>query len=402
MLIQLAWRNLWRNARRTAITMSALTLGVTAIVAMDSYREATFAQMLRSVTNGLVGHLQVHGRGYQESPELSTVVQNPAQVEAAVAKALPGARPERRVIGAGLAGSGESSSAVLVLGIQPEVSGEIRRIVNGQELTPQARKGAVIGRGLADELGLKVGQELVLVGSAVDGSVANDKFTVVGLAATDSSEMDAHGVFLQLSDAQEFFGMGEAVHQVVVRLPGDDEDLSRPLSVLKGALDLASLEAMTWAQILPELRGMVDSKRQGQKAMDFIVFLIVALGVLNTTSMSVFERTREFGVLASLGTRPRRLLGLVLTEAVLQGALSLAIGVGLAALILSAIGTIDLTKLSSQDMMGVRMPDAVTLRLHLSSVISAGVTALSTVVVGSLIPAVRAARLKPVEASRFV
>jgi putative ABC transport system permease protein len=172
--------------------------------------------------------------------------------------------------------------------------------------------------------------------------------------------------------------------------------------VLKGALDLASLEAMTWAQILPELRGMVDSKRQGQKAMDFIVFLIVALGVLNTTSMSVFERTREFGVLASLGTRPRRLLGLVLTEAVLQGALSLAIGVGLAALILSAIGTIDLTKLSSQDMMGVRMPDAVTLRLHLSSVISAGVTALSTVVVGSLIPAVRAARLKPVEASRFV
>src|SRR5689334_19897205 len=118
-LLQLSWRNLWRNARRTAITMSALTLGVAVIVGLDSYREATFGQMLRSVTQGLVGHLQVHGRGYQEAPELSTVVPNPAQVEAAIQKALPGAQPERRVIGAGLAGTGETSSAVLVLGIQP-------------------------------------------------------------------------------------------------------------------------------------------------------------------------------------------------------------------------------------------------------------------------------------------
>lgn len=402
-LLRISWRNLWRNARRTAITMSALTLGVAAIVGLDSYREATFAQMLRSVTQGLVGHLQVHGRGYQEAPELGTVVQDPAQVEAAIARALPGARPERRVIGAGLAGAGDASSAVLVLGIQPEKSGEIRRIVNGQELTPRTRKGAVIGRGLADELGVKVGQELVLVGSAVDGSVANDKFTVVGLAATDSSEMDAHGVFLPLADAQEFFGLGDAVHQVVVRLPGEEqEDLNRPLSVLKGALDLASLEAMTWSQILPELKGMVEGKRQGQSAVDFIVFLIVALGVLNTTSMAVFERTRELGVMASLGTRPRRILEMIVTEAVLQGVLSFAIGVGVAWLILHSVGTVDLTKVSSADMMGVRMPDAVQLHLQARSVVGAGVVALFTVLIGSLVPAIRASRLKPVEAARFV
>ena len=402
-LLRISWRNLWRNTRRTAITMSALSLGVAVLVGLDSYREATFAQMLRSVTFGLVGHIQVHGRGYQESPEMGTVVHNPAQVEAAIAHALPGAQPERRVIGAGLAGAGESSSAVVVMGVQPERSSEMRRIVNGQELTPQVRKGVVIGRGLADDLGVKVGQELVLVGAAVDGSVANDRYTVVGLAATDSSDLDNHGVFLQLADAQEFFGLGEAVHQVVVRLPGEErEDLTAPLSLLRGALDLASLEAMTWSQILPELKGMIESKRQGQRVVDFVVFLIVALGVLNTASMAVFERTRELGVMASLGTRPRRLWGMIVTEAVLQGLLSLALGVGLAALVLSAIGTVDLTKISNQDMMGVRMPDAVLLRLQAKSVMEAAFTALFTVVVGSLVPAVRASRLKPVEAARFV
>ncbi|HEY8209984.1 MAG TPA: FtsX-like permease family protein [Myxococcaceae bacterium] len=402
-LIRISWRNLWRNARRTAITMSALTLGVAVIVGLDSYREATFAQMIRSVTQGLVGHLQVHGRGYQESPELGTVVQNPAQVEAEISRALPGATPERRVIGAGLAGTGDASTAVLVLGIQPGRSQEIRRIVNGQELSEQSPKRVVIGRGLADELGLKVGDELVLVGQAVDGSVANDKFTIAGMAATDSSEMDAHGVFLKLADAQEFFGLGDAVHQVVVRLPGEEqEDLTRPLSVLKGALDLASLEAMTWSQILPELKGMVEGKRQGQQAVNFIVFLIVALGVLNTTSMAVFERTRELGVMASLGTRPRRLWAMVVTEAVLQGLLSFALGVGAAWLVLHAVGTVDLTKLSNADMMGVRMPDAVQLHLQTKSVAGAFTVALFTVVAGSLFPAIRASRLKPVEAARFV
>jgi ABC-type lipoprotein release transport system permease subunit len=307
------------------------------------------------------------------------------------------------VIGAGLAGSGETSSAVLVLGIQPGRSQEIRRIVNGRELSADSRKNVVIGRGLADELGLKVGDEMVLVGQAVDGSVANDRYTVAGLATTDSSEMDAHGVFLSLPDAQEFFGLGDAVHQVVVRLPGDEqEDLNRPLSMLKGALDLASLEAMSWSQILPELKGMVESKRQGQQAVNFIVFLIVALGVLNTTSMAVFERTRELGVMASLGTRPRRLLAMIVTEATLQGLLSFALGVGAAWLVLHAVGTVDLTKLSNADMMGVRMPDAVQLHLQARSVAGAFTVALFTVVLGSLIPALRASRLKPVEAARFV
>jgi ABC-type antimicrobial peptide transport system permease subunit len=225
----------------------------------------------------------------------------------------------------------------------------------------------------------------------------------VGLAATDSSEMDAHGVFLQLADAQDFFGLGDAVHQVVVRLPGEEqEDLTRPLSVLKGALDLASLEAMTWSQILPELKGMVEGKRQGQQAVNFIVFLIVALGVLNTTSMAVFERTRELGVMASLGTRPRRLWAMIVTESVLQGLLSFALGVGAAWLVLHAVGTVDLTKVSNTDMMGVRMPDAVQLHLQTRSVAGAFTVALFTVVAGSLIPAIRASRLKPVEAARFV
>jgi ABC-type lipoprotein release transport system permease subunit len=260
----------------------------------------------------------------------------------------------------------------------------------------------VLGTGRAEDQGAKIGSELVLVGQAADGSVANDRYVVTGIATTQSSEMDLRAVFLHIADAQDFFGLGDSVHQIVVRLPTDEEDLSKPVSVLRGALDLSSLEAMSWSEITPELKGTLEEKRKGQGALNFVIFLIVALGVLNATSMSTFERTREFGVLASLGTRPRRILGLVLTEALLQGALSLAIGLTLVAALLYGLGGISMAAFSGQDVLGVRMPTYIELELQWGAVRGAAATVLVTVVLGSLLPAIRAARLRPAEAARRV
>jgi ABC-type lipoprotein release transport system permease subunit len=402
MLLALAWRNLWRNPRRTIITVSALTAGVIAIVFMFSYRESAFTMMLRGITTGLIGQMQVHGRGYQESPELGTVVRNPKAVEAVIAGALPGAQSERRVVGAGLAGVGESAAPAMVLGMEPAHGSSLFTIVEGADVGATAAKKVVLGNGLAEDLGAKVGSELILVGQAADGSVANDRYVVTGIATTQSSEMDLRAVFLHIADAQDFFGLGDSVHQIVVRLPTDEEDLSKPVSVLRGALDLSSLEALSWSEITPELKGTLEEKRKGQSVLNYVIFLIVALGVLNATSMSTFERTREFGVLASLGTRPRRILGLVLTEALLQGALSLAIGLTLVAALLYGLGGISMAAFSGQDVLGVRMPTYIELELQWGAVRGAAATVLVTVVLGSLLPAIRAARLRPAEAARRV
>jgi putative ABC transport system permease protein len=396
MLISMAWRNVWRNARRSLITMSALALGVGGIVGLYSYRESTYRYLVADVTRGLVGHLQVHGRGYQDAPSLTTVVREPMQVEAKVLSALPGAKAERRVIGAGLAGAGEKSSPVSVLGV--EAGSGLYTLTSGVE--PRDGHEILVGKDLATELELKPGSELVLVSQATDGSVANDRYTVTGTFTSSSSEMDASSVVLPIASAQEFFGLGDGVHQIVVRLPVDREDVSPEVGLARSALDLSTLEALSWSEMLPEMKASMDAKRSSQSATDFIIFLIVGLGVFNAMTMSVFERTREFGVLMSVGTRPGRVLGLVLTESIWQALIGFVVGVAIAAAVLYGIGDVDLTKMIKGDMMGVRMPSKITLGIEWGSLKSAGFVAALTAILGGIFPALRAARLNPVEALR--
>lgn len=352
---------------------------------------------MRDVTTGLMGHMQVHGRGYQDAPSLTTVVPHAQQVEAAVLGALPGAKAERRVIGAGLAGSGERSSPVSVLGVEAGKSG-LYSLTSGKDVSDV--HDVLVGRDLAVELELKPGSELVLVSQATDGSVANDRYTVTGTFTSSSAEMDASAVVLTLEGAQAFFGLDDGVHQIVVRLPVDREDVSPEVNAARGALDLQTLEALSWSEMVPDMKASMDSKRKSQSVMDFVIFLIVGLGVFNAMTMSVFERTREFGVLASLGTPPRRLLGMVMFEALWQGVIAFVVGVAIAAAILYGIGTVDLSTIAQGDVFGVRMPSKMVLALDWRSLQGAAVVAFCTSLLGALIPALRAARLNPVEALR--
>jgi|APLak6261675434_1056106.scaffolds.fasta_scaffold00737_5 ABC-type lipoprotein release transport system permease subunit len=397
MLLAMAWRNVWRNARRSLITMTSMSLGVAGIVGLYSYREAANEAMVRDITTGLLGHIQVHGLGYQEAPSISTVVKNPVQVEAALAGALPNAQTERRVLGAGLAGAGERSAPVMVLGVEPKTT-TLYRLAKGAELT--GGHEVLIGRELADELGLSPGGELVLVSQGADGSVANDRYTVAGTFVSSSAELDATAVVMPLNEAQSFFALGDGVHQLVVRLPTDAEDVSPQVTALRAALDLKTLEALSWSEMLPQVKSTMDTKRRNQGVMDFVIFLIVGLGVFNAMTMSVFERTHELGVLSALGTRPGRLLGLVLFEALWQATLAFAVGVAIAALGLYGTGTTDLSAMMKGDVMGVRMPSEVHLVLLPAALRSAAFTAFLTAALGAVIPALRAARLRPVEALR--
>jgi ABC-type lipoprotein release transport system permease subunit len=403
-LVLLAWRNLWRNARRTVITMAALALGCAGIIGLHSYRENVYGIVVHDITEGLIGHLQVHGQGYQEAPSISTVVKDPVQVEAALAGALPGAKAERRVMGAGLAGAKDQSAPVMIVGLLPTPGGErgLTTVVDGRDLSPTAAHEVLLGRDLARDLELKVGGELVLVSQAADGSVANDRYTVVGTFTSPSAELDQVAVVLHLKDAQDFFGMGDGVTMVVVRLPegADREDVGGQVQALRGALDLKTLEALGWGEILPEFKNTMQSKRQGQRIIDLIVFFIVGLGVFNAMTMSTFERTREFGVMGALGTRPRRVLALIVTEALLQGVIAFTVGAALGAGVLYAIGTVDLSSVMQGDMMGARMPSSVDLSVKLGAVKNAALVAFSTVLLGGIVPALRAAGLRPVDAMR--
>lgn len=377
--------------------MTAMSVGVAGIVGLYSYREAANEMIVRDITTGLLGHLQVHGRGYQEAPSLSTVVKNPLQVEAALHGALPGAKTERRVIGAGLAGAGDRSAPVMMLGVEAQHT-SLYHLAAGKDLT--GAREVLIGRELATDLEIGPGSELVLVSQAADGSVANDRYTVAGTFTSSSAEMDATAVVMPLAEAQSFFALGDGVHQLVVRLPTQEEDVSAEVGALRAALDLKTLEALSWSEMLPQMKASLDQKRKNARVMDLVIFLIVGLGVFNAATMAVFERTHELGVLASLGTRPGRLLGMVLFEALWQAGLAFAVGVAIACAFLYGIGTTDLSTIMKGDVLGVRMPTHLELTLFPGALKGAALTAFLTAIVGALLPAIRASRLKPGEALR--
>src|SRR5262249_30311101 len=155
-------------------------------------------EMITAVTRGLVGDAQIHARGYQDAPELDAVVPAPAIVDTMLAAFVPSARAEHRVIGAGLASSGEESTAALVMGIEPTSpdAQALVAITSGRKLGVLPSGGdvsreAVIGSGLANQLGVGVGGELVLVSQAADGSLANEHYTVVGIGDAGSAEANA-------------------------------------------------------------------------------------------------------------------------------------------------------------------------------------------------------------------
>jgi ABC-type lipoprotein release transport system permease subunit len=217
---------------------------------------------------------------------------------------------------------------------------------------------------------------------------------------SSSAEMDGNAVALTLKEAQSFFALGEGVHQLVVRLPEQKEDVTREADALRAALDLKTLEALSWSEMLPQMKASMETKRRNQGLVDFMIFIIVGLGVFNAMTMAVFERTRELGVLGALGTRPKRVLAMVLLEALWQGVLAFVIGVALAAALLYGIGTVNLGSMMGGDVMGVRMPTHLELKLLPGSLKGAAITAFFTALAGALLPAVRAMRLKPVEALR--
>lgn len=402
MLLRLAWRNIWRNRRRTIISLLALAMGVTAIIAIHSFRIIANDELIHAVTRGLVGDVQIHARGYQDEPELGATVPAPARVVGELAAAVPQARAEQRVIGAGLASGAEVATAAAVLGIEPGKP-DARALVSvtaGRFLGATPAHEAVIGTSLAGELGLAPGGELVLVGQGADGSLANERFAVVGIGDLGTDEANASTVLLHIADAQEFFALGAGVHQIIVRFPegGAADGIAR----MRRRLADGTLEVVAWQQILPDLESSMASKERNSRLLDLIVFLIVALGILNTMTMATFERTRELGVLGALGTRRRRILGMILLESLLLGAIGFAIGVVLASGILYGLGSATLGGLGGTDFMGVRMPETMTLTVRGAPVIKAAIVSALTMLAGGLIPAIRAARLHPVDAMRYV
>ena len=404
MLVRLAWRNVLRNRRRSVITILSVSLGLAALTFLWGTLDGENRAMVENTTRYLASDVQVHVRGYHDDPSLDLAISEAAPVAQAVARDPDVDASAVRLEGKVLASRGEKARGILMVGVSPpdeaRVTSLFDAIVAGAPLRSPDSTGGLIGVKLADALGLGVGDELVLIGQAYDGSLSSALVPVRGIFRTNIGEYDGYVAVMPLRAVREFLAAPSGATSIALRLKDRDRlDVVAPR--LQAGLG-ARYEVVGWPRLLPSVLTSIRFHEVVGYLIVVIFFTIVAAAVANPVLMGVLERTREFGVMLAVGMSPSRLLRLVLWEALLLGAFGVLVGnaIGLAVTLYFGRVGINLTAFEAalSSMSGASTTLRPVARLERSVAMSAIVFAIASVV--ALYPAVKAARLDPVNAIR--
>jgi ABC-type lipoprotein release transport system permease subunit len=408
----LAWRNLWRQPRRTWLTTGAMIFSNMILVFLLSMQLGMYQLMIDSGLRPFTGHIQVQQTGYLEDQKLRQTVPAVSELAASLRKSLDLETISPRAAAFALASSAERSYGVQVLGVDPEhealvstVPGLIRE---GRYLRDKDAAEVVIGEVLARNLKAGVGDELTLLGSGLDGSFAAGVATLVGIFRSGIEDMDRGAIEIPLGYFQDTFAMGDAGHSVVIlapnlfRVPALTESIATALAndAPRSGPRLAVLD---WDTLQPGLRQSI----QGDLASAFFSYIVlvalVSFSMLNTQLMSVLERTREFGVIMALGVGPGQLGKVVLIETLLMGVIGAVLGAALGLALLFYFGTVGLTFPGLEEIAGrYNLPGRIYPQFSWVGLLLGPAMVLLGSLLATLYPAFRMRKVEPVDAMRSV
>ncbi|MEZ4222477.1 MAG: FtsX-like permease family protein [Polyangiaceae bacterium] len=417
MILRLALRNSLRNRRRTLLTAVAIAAGFALLIVFMGMGDGAHEKMAEIGVSMGLGDVVVHAQGYADDPTLDRLIRDPRPVADSIAR-MPGVvHVAPRLRTDALITSGATSVGVALSGVDPAVEHLVSRIdtqasmIAGSTL-PQSHgprpksqlPPVVIGKQLAKTLGVELGDRVTLtLRPAGGGETRSGAYEVHGIFATGVAEIDAFWAEIPLDDAQRLAATGNGVSMLAVILDNISES-ALAAKHIESALSGKDVEVLPWAEAAPDLYAIIAVDEGGMYVMMIIVFIVVAAGILNALLMSVMERTREFGVLLSLGTTPSRVVAIVMSEAFVLGVVSLVIGLafGLIGNHHYATAGIDVAGWvgSGMETSGIVLPKRFYSHLYPDKVLWSSLIVLGLVMLGAIYPALRAARLEPVEALR--
>jgi putative ABC transport system permease protein len=403
----IAWRNILRNRRRSLITIFAIGFGLGAMIFVRGYIDGAHLQMKENFTGLLMGHIQIHSKGFEKTMAINRVIKDPTPIESI----LQG-RPEivvysRRVRTFSLFSTTENSVGGMLIGIDPVNESKVSKIrnsvVSGRFITAEDVRGIVLGNVLAENLLVTLGDKVVAMAQATDGTLGAEAFRVKGIIKTGVEEIDKGVAFVHLQDVQRMLVLKEAVTDFVIRVDSFDR-LNGVAQVLKAKLPIDDLEIMTWSEISPILQQWMDFDEAFAYVFLLIVLVVIVAGILNTILMSLLERTREFGVMMALGTKGYQLALMVGIESFLLGLMGMIIGmmIGLSSTWIFSYWGIPISSKVKEAMASFFMSDVIYPTIEIEHVISSALVVLISSILISLYPAWKVSKLRPVKALHSV
>lgn len=402
-MMRMAMRNLFRQRRRSILTMLTMLGGFVLAAFSIAWVDGSYNTVIQAFTRNRLGHIQIHAGNYLDKPSIYKTIDDLDGIQAALEETESVEQWTPRLFAYGLGSVGDETTAVKINGIDPVREQAATRfdqkVKKGRGLSPEADREVVLGEGLARQLKADLGDELVIVSQGADGSIANDAYSIIGFVASGDPMADRMDCYLHLDDAMELMVLEGRVHEIAITVDSLD-DVKPGAREIAARLDNDKLSVETWQEFAASFYRAMRADRQGNWITLAVILLIVAVGVLNTVLMSVLERRREYGVLLALGTRGRRLVGLVLGEVLLLAILSILIGCVVAFLINYWV-SIEGIRLSEPFTYGGVTFDVLKTEINLRSFVLPAVIVLVTAVLVALGPAVMAIRTDPARSMRM-
>lgn len=405
--LRLAWRNVWRHSRRTLIVVLAIGFTTAMMMLYDGVVAGFENGIYGNAIKVLGGNIQVHANGYSEKAD-----QNPllplANQQSIVDAALQQPQVEAaslRINTGGLATNREGAFAVSIIGFEPEKELPVnlieQHVVAGRLLTAQDQDQIFIGKGLADAMGVTVGDRVTLAGRGAHQQMRNRTMTVAGIYDVGMPDIEKGSIYMSLAEAQSLYGLSGQSTEVVISLKqlGDEPAV---MQAMRPAL--AGAEITSWQTNFPDLQNAISRKGSVMNVFSIIILGIVGIGILNLLLMAVYERTREIGLLGALGLKPGQISNLFLLEGGIMGVVGVAAGVvmGLAFnLILGRVG-IDYSQFASLTSYMALITGKIYPSLGLEQLPLRTLSAVIISVLAAYYPAREAAHKEPAEALHFV
>ena len=400
-IIYMASRNITRNWQRTLVTTLAMGFAGFIMILFASLMQGLLQASERNAVAMDLGDIQVHAPGYRNDPDLYKLIAKPENIVDSIQNS--GLNAAYRLYGFGLAAAGSASSGVQLRGIDVKKEGYVTQIhnhlLNGKWLDDSDPKGVVLGKKLAKTLHIQPGDELVFVGQAADGSMANELYIVKGILKSVGESIDRAGLYMIEKEFRDLMVLENGAHEIAVMRPDRGTDLKEVKT--KVSRSAPGYETMDWRELKPVIARILELADTNIFIMVIITYVAVAMVVLNAMLMSVFERIRELGIMKAVGVTPWQIMLLIYMETFIQilvaSIISLILGISVSYYFQG--NGIDLTKLADGvTLAGVAMDPIWKARISTESCV---IPVLFLFIIGTiavLYPAAKAALIKPVSA----